>query len=150
MTPAWLICSTSESDRPKPARHPSHRRRRLCRALRSRIGLFETVVGRLQPILAELPQAITRAVLPAAARQRESSADVVAAIERRASEAQTGAGFDIDAVVTDDLIIPERPRSPVTMDDLDRVISDPDLLRQGTETQPLGHRTANTGCSRPA
>ena len=34
------------------------------RALRTRIGLFETVVGRLQPILAELPQVIAKAVLP--------------------------------------------------------------------------------------
>ena len=98
------------------------------------------MVGRLQPILDELPQAITKAVLPVAARQRENNADIVAAIERRASEVQTGVGFDIDAVVRDDLTIPERPRSPVTMDDLDRVISDPDLLPQGTETQPLGHR----------
>ncbi len=110
------------------------------RALRSRIGLFETVVGRLQPILAELPQAITKAVLPPAARQGESSADIVAAIERRASEAHAGAGFNIDAVVSDDLTIPERPRSPITMDDLDRVISDPNLLPQGTGVQPLGHR----------
>jgi ERCC4-related helicase len=123
------------------------------RALRSRIGLFETVVGRLQPILAELPQAITRAVLPAAANQSEGSADVVASIERRASEAQTGVGFDIDAVVSDDLNIPERPRSPVTMADLDRVISDPDLLPQGTETEPLGHREYRLlapGMSEPA
>ncbi|MDE2891378.1 MAG: helicase-related protein, partial [Chloroflexota bacterium] len=110
------------------------------RALRSRIGLFETVVGRLQPILAELPQAITRAVLPAAAQLGASSADIVADIESRASEAQAGAGFDIDAVVSDHLTIPERPRSPVTMDDLNRVISDPDLLPQGTEIQPLGRR----------
>ena len=33
------------------------------RALRSRIGLFESVVGRLQPILARLPQMISRTVL---------------------------------------------------------------------------------------
>ena len=110
------------------------------RALRKRIGLFETVVGRLQPILAELPQAIARAVLPESARPGESSADLVAAIERRAIEAQAGDGFDIDAVLSDDLTIPERPPSPITMDDLDRVIASPDLLPQGTEIQPLGHR----------
>ena len=33
------------------------------RALRNRIGLFESVVGRLQPILAQLPRAISDAVL---------------------------------------------------------------------------------------
>ena len=53
---------------------------------------------------------------------------------------QPAPGLDIDAVVRDDLTILECPRSPVTMDDLDRMIFDPDLLPQGTETQPLGHR----------
>ena len=109
-------------------------------ALRSRIRLFETVVGRLQPILAELPQAIARAVLPEAPFSGESSADLVAALERRAGEAQAGAGFDIDAVLGDDLATPERPPSPITVDDLDRIIATPDLLPQGTEIQPLGHR----------
>ena len=110
------------------------------RALRNRIGLFETVVGRLQPILAEMPQAITKAVLPQAAHVDESSADLVAAIERRASEAEAGDGFDIDAVLSDDLTLPERPASPITMDDLDRVISSPDLLPPGTEIRRLRHR----------
>ena len=110
------------------------------RALRTRIGLFETVVGRLQPILAELPQVIARAVLPESTHPGESSADLVAAIERRAIEAQAGDGFDIDAVLSDDLTIPERPPSPITMDDLDRVIASPDLLPQGTQIQQLGHR----------
>ena len=110
------------------------------RALRNRIGLFESVVGRLQPILAELPQAITKAVLPESAHQGEHSADLVADIERRASEAQAGDGFDIDAALTDDLSFPERPPSPITMNDLDRVIASPDLMPQGTDIQPLGHR----------
>ena len=61
-------------------------------------------------------------------------------IERRAIEAQAGDGFDIDAVLSDDLTIPERPPSPITMDDLDRVIASPDLMPQGTQTQQLGHR----------
>ena len=110
------------------------------RALRTRIGLFETVVGRLQPILAELPQVIAKAVLPESTHPGESSADLVAAIERRAIEAQAGDGFDIDAVLSDDLAIPERPSSPITMDDLDRVIASPDLMPQGTAIQQLGHR----------
>ena len=110
------------------------------RALRSRIGLFESVVGRLQPILAELPQAITKAVLPESARRGQDSADLVADIERRASEAQAGDGFDIDAALTDDLTFPERPPSPVTMDHLDHVIASSDLMPQGTDVRPLGYR----------
>ena len=88
------------------------------------------MVGHLQPILAELPQTIARAVLPGSTRPGEGSSDLVAAIERRASEAQAGDGFDIDAVMSDDLTFParypavpggqgERSPSPVTMDDLD-------------------------------
>ena len=110
------------------------------RALRSRIGLFESVVGRLQPILAELPQAITKAVLPESARSAQHSADLVADIERRAGEAQAGDGFDIDAALTDDLTFPERPPSPLTMEDLDRVIASPDLMPQGTDIRPMGRR----------
>ena len=110
------------------------------RALRSRIGLFESVVGRLQPILAELPQAIAKAVMPDSTHPGESSDDLVAAIERRASEAEGGDGFDIDAVLGEDLTIPQRHVSPITMDDLDRVVSTPDLLPPGTDIQPLGHR----------
>ena len=110
------------------------------RALRNRIGLFESVVGRLQPILAELPQAITKAVLPESALSAQHSADLVADIERRASEAQAGDGFDIDAALTDDLTFPERPPAPVTMDDLDRVIASPDLMPQGTDIRPMGRR----------
>ena len=64
------------------------------RALRSRIGLFESVVGRLQPILASLPRAISQAVLSGDARER---ANVVDAIKRQASKAEER-GFDIDAV----------------------------------------------------
>ena len=110
------------------------------RVLRDRIGLFETVVGRLQPILAELPQAIARAVLPDSTPSGGSGGDLVAAMARRAREAEAGDGFDIDAVLSDDLSVPERHPSPVTLDDLDRVITSPDLLPPGTEIQRLRHR----------
>ena len=39
------------------------------RALRNRIGLFESVVGRLQPILAQVPRAISDAVLSVSGRE---------------------------------------------------------------------------------
>ena len=109
------------------------------RVLRNRIGLFETVVGRLQPILAELPQAIAKAVLPAGARDAAGRANLADTIERRAREAETG-GFEIDAVLADDLTMPEQAPSPVTMDDLDRVIASADLMPPGADVQPLGHR----------
>ncbi|MDE0214543.1 MAG: helicase-related protein, partial [Deltaproteobacteria bacterium] len=106
------------------------------RALRRRIGLFETVVGRLQPILAQLPRAIAGAVLSGRERER---VEVVEAIEQQASDAEHG-GFDLDAALTEDVAMPQRPPSPVLMEDLDRVISSPALLPPGTEVQSMANR----------
>ena len=106
------------------------------RALRSRIGLFESVVGRLQPILARLPQAISQAVLSGEVRERANAVDD---IEQQAREAEVR-GFDIDAVTEEDLAMPVRPVSPVTMIDLDRIIGSSDLMPPGTVVQPMGRR----------
>ena len=109
------------------------------KALRNRIGLFETVVGRLQPILARLPRAIADAVLSGEDKDPRGRANVVDAIEQQAHEAE-GRGFDIDAVTETDLAMPSRPLSPVTMDDLDRIISSSDLMPPGTDIQAMAHR----------
>ena len=109
------------------------------RALRDRIGLFESVIGRLQPILAQLPRTIRDAVLSRDDRYGMGRANVVNAIEQQAREA-AGRGFDIDAVADEELAMPVRASSPVTMVDLDRVITSPDTMPQGTEIQFLGRR----------
>ncbi len=109
------------------------------RALRSRIGLFESVVGRLQPILARLPQMISRTVLSGENRNARSRANVVDAIKHQAETAESR-GFDIDAVTESDLTVPKQAPSPVTMEDLDRVIRSPDLMPPGFEVQRLGKR----------
>ncbi|MYA60128.1 MAG: helicase [Chloroflexi bacterium] len=109
------------------------------RALRERIGLFESVVGRLQPILAHLPRTISQTVLSGEGRDARERANVVDAIERETRERQS-AGFDIDTVTETDLSMPERPPSIVTMDDLDRIIGSSDLMPPGVEIQPMGHR----------
>lgn len=104
-------------------------------ALRDRIGLFEAVVGRLQPILAELPRSITAEVLGG----RTSTDSLVHRLEGQIDQAQTG-GFDLDEVLEEDLEMPVLPDSPLTMADLDRVISRPDLMPAGVEVQPMGAR----------
>ena len=109
------------------------------RALRSRIGLFEAVVGRLQPILARLPRAIADAVVSGAGREGPERAGAAEAIERQARQAEAG-GFDLDAALDADVTLPERPASPVTMQDLDRVIGSPGLMPPGTDVQPLAPR----------
>ena len=125
------------------------------RALRTRINLFEAVVGPLQPILAQLPRTIAGAVLAGGGRCGEGArrpaveqapvsdtgghADVVEAIERQVREARAG-GFDIDATVDTEVTMPAREPSPVTMADLDRVVASPDLMPPGTDIQTLGQR----------
>ena len=106
-------------------------------ALRDRIGLFEQVVGRLQPILARMPREIADAVL--AGTGRPDASNIADRIKRRVSEEEQS-GFDIDAALDTDLDMPDRDSSPVTLDDLDRVIRDPDLMPPGAEVQPLGQR----------
>ena len=109
------------------------------RALRSRIGLFESVVGRLQPILAQLPRTITRTVLSGEERDEMRRANVVDEIQQQAQETE-GRGFDIDDVTDEELTMPARATSPVSMADLDRVITSPDVMPQGTDIQHLGSR----------
>ena len=109
------------------------------RALRKRIGLFESVVGRLQPILARLPRTISQSVLAGESRDARERANVVDVIEREARERQN-TGFDIDAVTEADLAMPERPPSIVTMEDLDRIIGANELMPPGVEIKPMGHR----------
>ena len=109
------------------------------RVLRNRIGLFEAVVGRLQPILANLPRTIEQAVLKGGSRDARERANVVETIQQQAREAQRQ-GFDIDAVTQEDLAMPVRLVSPVTMDDLNRIISSSDLMPPGTDIQPMAPR----------
>ena len=109
------------------------------RALRDRIGLFESVVGRLQPILAQVPRAISDAVLSGSGREGAERASVADTIKQQVREAE-GRGFDIDAVTESDLAVPARSPSSITMEDLDRIIWSSDMMPPGTDVQPLGHR----------
>jgi hypothetical protein len=109
------------------------------RALRQRIGLFEQVVGRLQPILARLPTLISDRVLTGRTRPSEQRREAVNEVEQEADRVGA-AGFDIDAVTDTDLVEPALPPSPVTMDDLERVISNPTLAPPGLEASGLGPR----------
>ncbi|WP_230534158.1 DEAD/DEAH box helicase [Microvirga roseola] len=107
-------------------------------ALRQRIGLFETVVGRLQPILARLPSLISGRVLRGQGAGEEDRQAAVAEIDAEAERAE--GGFDLDAVTEADLEEPPRPEPPLTMVDLDRVVSSAVLLPPGIEVSPLGQR----------
>lgn len=111
----------------------------IYQALKGRIGLFESVVGRLQPILSSLPKQIAQAVLSEKGRGTQDRSRLVDKINRQAQEAKD-TGFSIDEMVEEDIAMPQRPAPPVTMDDLDRVISTTSLMPDGVEIQPLGMR----------
>jgi hypothetical protein len=107
-------------------------------ALRHRIGLFEQVVGGLQPILARMPLLIAERVLAGRSGTEEGRQEAVRDIEAEADRAQ--GGFDLDAVTENEL--DELPRSgpALTMEDLEAVIRDPALLPPGMETQAMRPR----------
>ncbi|MGH9493380.1 MAG: hypothetical protein ACRD3B_00180 [Candidatus Sulfotelmatobacter sp.] len=88
----------------------------VCRALRNGIGLFESVVGKLQPILSQLPQRISATVLTNTGRDR-----IVSDIESALDEA--GTGLDLDAATDAGLELAPRPKPLYDFDDLDRVLT---------------------------
>lgn len=105
-------------------------------ALRKRIGLFESVVGRLQPILARLPSLIAGRVLDPRGRDAEMRSSLQAEIEQQAEAAKRG-GFDIDAIVDADLEEPSRFETKLSLSDLDRLLQRPDLLPPGCAIKQL-------------
>jgi len=106
--------------------------------LGERIGSFEGVVGPLQPILAKVSGTISRAVLEGRASSAEARAALAREVDREADEAAVG--IDIDEAADTTLASADRPLSPVTMDDLDRVIRRPELLPDGYSIKPLRPR----------
>jgi len=108
-------------------------------ALRQRIGLFEGVVGRLQPILARLPTLISNRVLEGKTKPAEERRAIVSEIEAQADQAQVG-GFDIDEVIDTEIVEPVPPPSLLTMSDLEQVIARPPLLPAGIEIEAMGVR----------
>ena len=96
-------------------------------ALRRRIHLFESVVGRLQPILAKMSSVITGHVLGNRSRDPESRAALTGELEQQAEQAKRE-GFDLDAMLDGDLQEPPRPIPTLTLHDLDMVLQRADSL----------------------
>ena len=109
------------------------------RVVGSRINMFETIVGPLQPILSQLPGTIRTTVLEGGREDGPARSRLVESIERQLDESES-ATFDIDAVLDEELSMPERPAPLVTMNDLDRVIASPALMTPGTQVRALGSR----------
>ena len=98
-------------------------------ALRERIDLFESVVGKLQPILSRLQTTIATKVLAGSSQGESPAIAIVDAIEREQNT------FDIDEVAISELSVPERPRPPFDMVDLKRIMFSEKLLPEGYDAQ---------------
>ena len=107
------------------------------RALRDRIQLFHTFVGKLQPILARLPGAISGVTLSTQSERERVKTDLVSSITGKVEEIEA-AGFDLDEVTDADLVIPERAEPLYGLDDLSKVLNKPELLPPGIEAISIG------------
>ncbi len=103
--------------------------------LRNSHGLFQKVVGRLQPILAKLPGRIQKELL-------EGETAVV-------EDEPEGPGFDLDRIAEADLVMPERPAPTATMADLERILAAAErLMPPGYEVErlpPHGYKLRKPG-----
>lgn len=106
------------------------------RALRSRIGLFTAVVGKLQPILASLPRRIADATLAPSAERADVRGRLISSLDTAVAAAESG--FDIDEAAAAALDEPVRPEPPYTLGDLRLLLQKPELLPDGVSVQQLG------------
>ena len=106
-------------------------------ALRQRIDLFQSFVGRLQPILARLPRAITEVSLGHPKDREQAKAKLVHDIAYEVTAAEQF-GFDIDEVTAEELEEPMRPPAAYGLGELRTLLGRPDLLPAGVLARVLG------------
>jgi SNF2 family DNA or RNA helicase len=109
-------------------------------ALSQRIGLFTGVVGKLQPILAQLPKQFEAATLVPQEHRERARHDIRSNVEQFVNEAEAKS-FDIDDVSDMDLDLPRFPAPPMEPSDMDRVLRDERLLPPGVECRELERST---------
>jgi hypothetical protein len=104
------------------------------RALRTRIGLFESVVGRLQPILSQLPRKISETVLT-----NRDPGQVVSEIETAVQEAGSELDF-LDSATEAPLEANSGAKARYDFDDLDRIIGSEVVRPPGVVVDRLRYR----------
>jgi SNF2 family DNA or RNA helicase len=109
-------------------------------ALSQRIGLFNGVIGKLQPILAQLPREFEAAALRRAEDRDKGRHEAVRNVELLVGAADA-AKFDIDEVSDADLMPPTFSPSPYLAEDVGSMLSRCDLLPPGSICTELEPRT---------
>lgn len=105
-------------------------------ALSDRIKLFNGVVGKLQPILSQLPKEFEKQALHKSRDNAKQRAEFVRDVNQLVDDAQR-AGFDIDAIVDADLVPPNLPPTPFTWRHMLRPLQQPALMPPGSLVKPL-------------
>jgi superfamily II DNA or RNA helicase len=113
-------------------------------ALRERIGLFRTMVGKLQPILASLPKLFEKQALSAT----PGASDAAIGAVDQLIQAAAADSLDLDLFAAGELDLAPLRRSPVDLDDLRRVLTGSRLLPDGCEASALGERDWRWGDGR--
>jgi SNF2 family DNA or RNA helicase len=109
------------------------------RALRSRISIFEKVVGGLQPILTRLPRLIEDSVLAKSADSASKRDDALQALDT-AIAAGEGTALNLDDFSDEDLDLPARPDPSINLSDLRTILDRPSLLPSGSEALHLNEK----------
>jgi len=86
-------------------------------ALQERIGLFSQFVGKLQPILSQLPKKLGDITYVSRDQQRNERERLLEELQDQADELEKG-GFDLDQITESDLEEPERPNPPYSWNEL--------------------------------
>ena len=105
-------------------------------ALSERIGLFTGVVGKLQPILSQLPKQFENAALVPKEQRERTRHEIQSNVEQLINDAES-MSFDIDEVSDMDLQLPQFPPPPLQPSDMDLVLRNQDLLPPGVECKEL-------------
>ncbi len=97
-------------------------------------------MGRLQPILAQIPREFEAAVLAPRDQREKCRHEALSHVQRLVDDTEE-AGFDIDEVSGADLAPPRFPPPPFEPDAMDEIMTRDELLPAGVECQKLDAST---------
>ncbi|WP_333970715.1 SNF2-related protein [Burkholderia cepacia] len=109
------------------------------RALRTRINLFTSIVGPLQPILATMPARIAEVALASPDHREQARANLVSQLHQAVSQPPADA-FSLDEVLEAALEMSERAPAPYGLDELGLLLDRAPMLPDGSEAQRVSSK----------
>ncbi|AYY98694.1 helicase [Burkholderia multivorans] len=109
------------------------------RALRTRINLFTSIVGPLQPILATMPARIAEVALASPGRREQARANLVSQLHQAVSQPPADA-FSLDEALEAALEMSERAPAPYGLEELGLLLDRAPLLPDGSEAHRVSSK----------